>query len=148
MGGLPTHFAWTDGSCEPNPGIGGWGFLSLCAEGKITERCGGYLQTTNNRMELIAVLEALKDVPDGTRITVFSDSQYVVNGVNLWRHNWRRKGWSRGPEPVANLDLWLVIDEQCNRLQLTMHWVRGHNGDPGNERADQLANLGRLDVLV
>lgn len=135
---------WADGACEPNPGIGGWGWLR--SDGK--RAYGGVRGTTNNRMELTAVLEALKALPDGARAIVLSDSQYVVKGLTIWARGWARKDWMRADktgamQPMPNRDLWLALEEQKRRLRVHFEWVRGHNGDAGNEAADALAEQGR-----
>ena len=131
---------WTDGSCDPNPGPGGWGWH----DGNGDEHCGGAQRTTNNRMEMQAILEALRAQPDGEQVLVHSDSQYCVNGLTIWRQGWKRRGWKRKDGDMPNRDLWLALEEQINRLNVFMKWVRGHNGDANNELADELASRGRL----
>lgn len=130
---------WTDGSCEPNPGPGGWAWVDSLGN----EHYGWERSTTNNRMEMMAILKALQAQSNGTRITVYSDSQYCVKGLTIWRAGWKRKNWRRKGEEMPNRDLWLALEEQMNRLEVSVKWVRSHNGNEKNERADELANLGR-----
>lgn len=134
---------WTDGSCEPNPGPGGWGWHRDDGEMEY----GGEMDTTNNRMEMTAILQALRKLPDGVAVRVFSDSQYCIKGLTEWRAGWRRKNWMKKGEPMPNRDLWIALEEQISRVRATFVWVRGHNGDGGNERADELANLGRTTCI-
>ncbi len=134
---------WSDGACRGNPGPGGWGALIRAAGRPDVELSGGEAATTNNRMELRAVVEALRSLPDGTVVTVHADSTYVLNGITKWLVGWRRNGWLTGSkQPVKNVDLWQELDEQANRHTVEWQWVKGHAGDPGNERADALANAG------
>lgn len=134
---------WTDGSCEPNPGPGGWGWIR--SDG--ASRCGGEASTTNNRMEMIAILDALIELPDGAVARVFSDSQYCIRGLTDWHLGWKNRNWMKKGKPMPNRDLWLALDEQINRISVSFVWVKGHSGDPGNERADQLANAGRNSTI-
>ena len=136
---------WTDGACEPNPGRGGWGFLILDEVGRVVqEGCGGEPATTNNRMEMKAILMALRVVPDRSKAVVFSDSRYCVNGLTIWRKGWKRRDWrKKDGAPMPNRDLWLELEAETARVNASFLWVRGHNGDPGNERADALADRGR-----
>jgi ribonuclease HI len=135
---------YTDGACKGNPGPGGWGaWLKSGATEK--ELYGGELDTTNNRMELLAVIEALKALKRPCAVTLNVDSQYVLKGMTEWLAGWKAKGWRTATkQPVKNVELWQALDELVNRSGHTIEWrwVRGHNGDPGNERADALANLG------
>lgn len=133
---------WTDGACKGNPGPGGWG--ALLKHGRHEkELCGGESETTNNRMELTAVIEALKALKRPCHVVVHTDSQYVQKGMEQWLANWKRRGWrTADKKPVRNADLWLELDAQVARHTLQWQWVRGHAGDPGNERADALANEG------
>lgn len=108
---------------------------------------GGEMDTTNNRMEMKAILQALRKLPDGAAVRVFSDSQYCVKGLTDWRAGWRRKNWMKKGGPMPNRDLWIALEEQISRVRATFVWVRGHNGDSGNERADELANLGRATCI-
>jgi ribonuclease HI len=133
---------YTDGACKGNPGIGGWGaFLSI--DEHVRELSGGELQTTNNRMELRATIEALTALKYPCSVDLYTDSVYVRDGVTKWLGNWKRNGWrTAGKQPVKNQDLWEQLDRVMAQHTITWHWVKGHSGDPGNERADALANLG------
>lgn len=143
-----TFAVWTDGACLPNPGPGGWGYLMRQPCGAVNEAHGGELVTTNNRQELTASLEALRALPDGARVIVHSDSTYVVNGMKTWRNAWRNRGWrKKSGERIPNADLWQALDQQASRVCAESRWVRGHNGDAGNERADLLAAAGRAGIL-
>ena len=137
--------AYTDGACSGNPGPGGWGVLIL---GEPPRRmCGGDPATTNNRMELRAAIEALRAHPEGTAMTVHTDSQYVKNGVTQWVHGWKRNGWKTAArKPVKNQDLWQALDALATARDVTWAWVKGHAGDPGNEEADRLANEGMASL--
>jgi ribonuclease HI len=131
-----------DGACKGNPGPGGWGVL-LQADGREKEMWGGESQTTNNRMELTAVIEGLRSLEDGARVRVYTDSQYVQKGISEWIHSWKRRGWlTADKKPVKNVDLWKKLDETARAHQVEWHWVKGHAGHPENERADALANKG------
>ncbi|ALO39365.1 ribonuclease HI [Alcaligenes nematophilus] len=133
---------WTDGACKGNPGLGGWGAL-LRHGGREKAICGGEANTTNNRMELMAVIEALKALKRPCQVRVHTDSQYVQKGMNEWLPGWKARGWrTADKKPVKNADLWQELEQQAAKHELTWLWVRGHAGDPGNERADQLANEG------
>ncbi|MGO3714454.1 ribonuclease HI [Alcaligenes aquatilis] len=133
---------WTDGACKGNPGLGGWGAL-LRHGGREKAICGGEADTTNNRMELMAVIEALKTLKRPCQVRVHTDSQYVQKGMNEWLPGWKARGWrTADKKPVKNADLWQELEQQAAKHELTWLWVRGHAGDPGNERADQLANEG------
>ncbi len=133
---------WTDGACKGNPGLGGWGAL-LRHGGREKAICGGEANTTNNRMELMAVIEALKALKRPCQVRVHTDSQYVQKGMNEWLPGWKARGWrTADKKPVKNADLWQELEQQAAKHALTWLWVRGHAGDPGNERADQLANEG------
>jgi ribonuclease HI len=138
---------YADGACKGNPGVGGWGAMLVDGAGR-REIFGGEAQTTNNRMELTAVIRALEALPGATRARVHTDSQYVQQGISNWIHGWKRKGWRTADgKPVKNQDLWRRLDETAQRHRVEWVWVRGHAGDPGNERADELANLGAASVL-
>ena len=139
----PAHVdMWTDGACKGNPGVGGWGTLMVW-NGREKEIFGGEKDTTNNRMELTAVIEGLRLLKRPCQITLHVDSQYVMNGVTKWIHGWKRNGWKTGDKkPVKNKELWIELDEQVARHDIKWVWVKGHAGDPGNERADALANKG------
>jgi len=131
---------YTDGACKGNPGPGGWGAL-LEYRGVEKELWGGEPQTTNNRMELQAVIEGLKALKKPSRVRIVTDSQYVKNGMQQWIHNWKRNGWrTAAKKPVKNADLWKELDRLVNLHQVEWEWVRGHSGHPENERVDQLAN--------
>ena len=132
----------TDGACKGNPGPGGWGAL-LEYNGRRKEIYGGEAQTTNNRMELVAVIRALEALRRESDVDLYTDSQYVKNGIESWIHVWKRNGWKTSDrKAVKNADLWRELDELATRHRIRWHWVRGHDENPGNERADQLANLG------
>lgn len=133
---------WTDGACSGNPGPGGWGALILNGDMR-RELSGGDPATTNNRMELLAAIEALKAVDAGKKIRIHTDSTYVKDGLTKWIHSWKRNGWkTASKKPVKNKDLWLELDEVCATRDLEWRWVKGHAGDEGNERADALAREG------
>jgi len=137
---------YTDGACKGNPGPGGWGAL-LIAGGHQKELFGGELNTTNNRMELKAVIEALSALKRPCEIVVHTDSQYVQKGISEWIHGWKARGWkTASKEPVKNADLWRELDEAQARHNIQWRWVKGHAGHDGNERADALANLGVASV--
>ena len=133
---------WTDGACSGNPGPGGWGAL-LVAGDKRKELWGGDKATTNNRMEMLAVIEALNALKGPSKITLHVDSMYVKDGLTKWIHGWKLNGWkTAAKKPVKNQDLWMAMDEACQRHDITWKWVKGHDGDPGNEKADELARRG------
>jgi ribonuclease HI len=131
---------YTDGACKGNPGPGGWG--ALLRYGDVEkELCGADAQTTNNRMELLAVIRGLEALKRHSRVRVTTDSQYVKNGITQWIRNWKRNGWKTAArKPVKNVDLWQRLDEAAARHELEWEWVKGHAGHPENERADALAN--------
>jgi ribonuclease HI len=139
---------YADGACRGNPGPGGWGaWLKSGTHEK--ELFGGELQTTNNRMELTAVIEALASLRRRCRVVLYTDSEYVKNGITTWIHNWKARGWRTADrKPVKNVDLWQRLDELNAAHDVHWRWVRGHAGDPGNERADALANRGVDEVLA
>jgi ribonuclease HI len=133
---------YTDGACKGNPGPGGWGAWLRSGEHE-RELFGGERLTTNNRMELVAVIEALGALRRPSRVQLFVDSEYVRNGITTWIHGWKRRGWRTADnKPVKNVDLWQRLEAAVAPHQVEWHWVRGHTGDPGNERADALANRG------
>ena len=138
----PHVIIYTDGSCKGNPGPGGWGaWLSSGEHSK--DLFGGEALTTNNRMELMAVIEALTALKGPSEVDLYTDSQYVRQGITTWIHNWKRRGWvTTDKKPVKNADLWRALDEATKRHTVEWHWVKGHAGDVGNERADALANQG------
>lgn len=138
---------YTDGACKGNPGVGGWGAL-LIAGSKEKELFGGEKDTTNNRMELMAVIQALGVLKRPCDIVLHCDSQYVLKGITEWITGWKAKGWKTASRaPVKNVDLWQALDQARTQHKIEWKWVKGHAGDPGNERADQLANLGVESVL-
>ena len=133
---------WTDGACSGNPGPGGWGAI-LTFDGHEKEMCGGEPLTTNNRMELTAAIMALEALTRACAVDLHTDSQYVRGGVTGWINGWKRNGWRTADrKPVKNEELWRRLDEAAARHQVEWHWVRGHAGDPMNERADELARRG------
>lgn len=133
---------YTDGACKGNPGPGGWGAL-LRTGGHEKELFGGERETTNNRMELLAVISALNVLTRPCAIILHTDSQYVKNGITTWIHGWKKNGWKTADKkPVKNADLWLLLDEAQKRHKIDWRWVKGHSGHEFNERADELANRG------
>ncbi len=137
---------FTDGACRGNPGPGGWGVLLRYGDVE-RELFGGELNTTNNRMELQAAIEALKALSRPCSVDLTTDSVYVRNGITTWMDNWKKKGWrTAARKPVKNVDLWQALDTESQRHQVRWHWVKGHSGHAENERADQLANRG-IDEL-
>ena len=133
---------YTDGACKGNPGPGGWGAW-LRWGGHEKELFGGESLTTNNRMELTAVIEALASLKRRSPVAIYTDSEYVRNGITTWIHGWKTRGWrTADKKPVKNTDLWQKLDALAAQHDVQWHWVRGHTGDPGNERADGLANRG------
>ena len=138
----PAVTIYTDGACKGNPGPGGWGAW-LSSGGHDKELFGGEPQTTNNRMELTAVIEALAALKRSSEITLYTDSEYVRKGITEWIIGWKKRGWKTADgKPVKNMDLWQRLDALRALHQVHWRWVKGHAGDPGNERADQLANRG------
>lgn len=145
---MPDYFAFTDGACSGNPGPGGWGVLLQARDGdtilKERDLKGGEAETTNNRMELLAAINALETLGKATAITVVTDSAYVKNGVTSWIHGWKRNGWrTAAKKPVKNADLWQALETAIERHRgVEWIWVKGHAGHPENERADELAREG------
>ena len=138
---------YTDGACRGNPGPGGWGvYIQLNDE--VKDLYGGNPETTNNQMEMQAALEALKYLKDKNEvIELYTDSNYLRQGITEWIHKWKLNNWrTAAKKPVANRDLWIEISDLNEKMNVEWNWVKGHAGDPGNERADQLANMGAEDV--
>ncbi|WP_109471625.1 ribonuclease HI [Ornithinimicrobium cavernae] len=133
---------WSDGACKGNPGIGGWGVWMRSGQHE-RELCGGAELTTNNQMELQAVIEGLQALTRPCEVTLHVDSSYVMNGMKTWIAGWKRNGWkTSAKQPVKNVELWQALDVEVSRHTVHWVWVKGHSGDPGNERADELANRG------
>jgi ribonuclease HI len=139
---------YADGACKGNPGTGGWGALLVSGDNK-KELFGGERNTTNNRMELRAVIEALNALKRPCEVVVYTDSQYVQKGISEWIHGWKARGWkTAAKEPVKNAELWQELDDARNRhSNVEWRWVKGHAGHPGNEAADALANRGAASVM-
>lgn len=139
---------FTDGACRGNPGPGGWGVLLRYSD-QEKELYGGELETTNNRMELMAAIQGLRALNESCQVDLTTDSQYVRNGIMEWLANWKKRGWkTSAKKPVKNVDLWQQLDEEVQRHDVTWHWVRGHTGHRENEIADQLANRGIDELLM
>jgi len=144
---MPDLIAYTDGACSGNPGPGGWGVLLRAMDGdtiiKERELCGGEADTTNNRMELLAAINALETLGRGSEITIVTDSAYVKNGITTWVHGWKRNGWKTSArKPVKNVELWQRLEAAQERHRVKWEWVKGHAGHPENEKADELARAG------
>ena len=144
---MPDLFAFTDGACSGNPGPGGWGVVLQAKDGdallKERELCGGAAETTNNRMELTAAIEALQTLERESKITLITDSVYVKDGITKWLWGWKKNGWrTAAKKPVKNAELWQKLDDAQARHQVTWQWVKGLAGQPENERADALARQG------
>jgi len=139
---------YTDGACSGNPGPGGWGAV-LTYRGREREIFGGESATTNNRMELMAAIQALETLTRPTTVHLYTDSVYVRSGITSWLAGWKRNGWlTSGKQPVKNADLWRRLEAAAAPHQVQWRWVKGHNGDPGNERADALANRGMTEAIA
>jgi len=133
---------FTDGACSGNPGPGGWGALIRYGD-HVKELQGWEFETTNNRMELMAAIEALNALKQACAVDLYTDSQYVKGGMTGWIHGWKKNGWkTSAKKPVKNSDLWIALDEAVARHKIEWHWVKGHAGHPENERADELARFG------
>ncbi len=138
--------AFTDGACSGNPGPGGWGAVLQFGDHERELR-GGAADTTNNRMELTAAIEALRALRESCRVSLTTDSTYVKDGITQWLANWKRNDWkTAAKKPVKNQDLWQALDHESSRHEIDWCWVKGHSGHPENERADRLANLGMDEV--
>ena len=143
----PSVVIYTDGACRGNPGPGGWGAI-LISGAREREMCGGDLATTNNRMELMAAIQALEALKMPCKVELHTDSQYVKTGISEWVSGWKARGWKTAAKaPVKNEDLWRRLDEARSRHTVDWRWVKGHNGHPLNERADGLARKGMLEAL-
>lgn len=133
---------YTDGACKGNPGKGGWGALLISGKHR-KELYGGEAETTNNRMELTAVIQGLRALKRPCTVNLYLDSKYVIQGMTEWIHNWKARGWKTADkQAVKNVDLWQELDQEISKHDVQWHWVKGHAGNDGNERADALANLG------
>ena len=131
---------YTDGACSGNPGIGGWGAIIISPNNKSTNLCGGSYNTTNNQMELTAVIKALQYFKESMNILIFTDSKYVMNGIKIWIINWKKNGWkTSSKKPVKNKELWEKLDNEITKHSIEWEWVKGHAGNKYNEKADFLA---------
>ena len=135
---LPQVTIYTDGACDPNPGAGGWAVLLRYDDHERILK-GMEADTTNNRMELTAAIQALQALKKPARVDFYTDSEYLRKGITEWLPNWRRRGWKRKGGTLANIDLWQALEASLSQHAITWHWVRGHTGNPDNERVDQLA---------
>jgi ribonuclease HI len=143
---MPNHSPhvtiYTDGACSGNPGPGGWGAVLIYGD-KEKELSGGERETTNNRMELMAAIEALRSLKTSCKVDLFTDSNYVRDGIQKWIHGWKKNGWKTADKkPVKNMELWQELEAETHQHDITWHWVKGHNGDVRNEQADALARAG------
>ena len=142
---MDEYVIYTDGGCDPNPGPGGWAALIL-HDGKRQEISGAEMHSTNNRMELTAAIEALRALPHPGRVDLYTDSQYLMRGITEWMPKWLAKNWRGTNGPVANKDLWQELLEESSRHTVRWKWVKGHAGNPENERVDQLCSLARRSL--
>lgn len=148
MAAYKTVIIYTDGACSGNPGPGGWGAI-LEWNGRKRELYGGEPETTNNRMELTAAIEALNALKEPCIVELYTDSIYVRDGISSWIRNWKANGWkTSAKKPVKNADLWQALDNAEGRHKITWHWVKGHAGHPENERADELARKGIAELNI
>jgi ribonuclease HI len=140
-----SYIIYTDGACWPNPGPGGWAAIVIDPSGKSSEYSGGHPKTTNNRMEIMGALEGLKKVPQGSMVNIYTDSKYLLNGASTWMAKWKLENWTRKVKgqrvPVKNMDLWKLMDYLLSKRDVHWTWVRGHDGNDLNERADQLVEV-------
>jgi len=137
---------YTDGACSGNPGPGGWGVI-LTSAGVEKELFGGEPETTNNRMEMMAVISGAEALKQGCAVDIYTDSTYVMKGMTEWVAGWKKRGWkTASKQPVKNVDLWQRLEKALERHQVSWNWVKGHSGDAGNERADELARMGIPEV--
>lgn len=138
---------YTDGACKGNPGPGGWGVLLRCKD-QEKKLFGGELDTTNNRMELTAAIKGLEALKKHCAVKLFTDSQYLKNGMTLWIEGWKKKGWkSASKAPIKNQDLWIQLDLLATKHHIEWHWVKGHSGHPENDLVDELANQAIVELL-
>ena len=144
---MTSYTLYTDGGCRGNPGVGGWGYHMITPTNEIQERCNGEKRTTNNQMELTAVIEGLRNIPEGESVNIYTDSKYVKNGIESWIKNWKRNGWKTAKgTPVKNQKYWIALDDLQKKYTITWSWVPGHSNVHGNERADALANKAMDDL--
>lgn len=147
MDALEKVLIYTDGACKGNPGPGGWGAILRC-QGSEKEMQGAELLTTNNRMELMAAIEALSSLKRRCTVDLYTDSDYLRQGMQSWLAQWKKKGWRNSKnEPVKNADLWMRLDELAKNHEIAWHWVKGHSGHPENDRADELANIAVFELI-
>jgi ribonuclease HI len=144
------YIIYTDGACLGNPGPGGWAALIIDKNELTDKKVGSEISTTNNRMELTAVIEALKIIPSESKLAVYTDSKYVINGIEIWIVNWKKSNWKgSNRKEIKNKDLWIQLDNLSQNLNINWNWVKGHSGDVNNEEVDQLARgeAEKLDIV-